>query len=155
VTFTLEKAPAFGGGGLAVLPIAGGRARNVGGLEMEPYPVAPRSCQTDLELVLEEEGGILEGVLCYSTTLFDVDRMERMVGHFLTLLDSIAADPGRRLSELPWLTDAERQQVVRSWNETKLEFADGVCLHELFEQQAVRTPTPGHAARARTVRYGS
>ena len=63
-----------------------------------------------------------------------------MVGHFLTLLEGVADDPDRRASALPWLTDAERRLVLHDWNDTKVDFPQGLCLHHLFERQAARTP---------------
>ena len=49
----------------------------------------------------------------YNTDLFDDATIERMAGHFETLLDGIVADPGRRLSELPLLTETERRDRRR------------------------------------------
>ena len=48
-----------------------------------------------------------------------------MVGHFLTILDGIADNPDRRLSELPWLTEAERQLVLHDWNATEADVPAG------------------------------
>ncbi len=49
------------------------------------------------------------------------------------------ADPGRRLCELPLLSDAEQHQLLVEWNETKLDYPD-VCLHQVIEAQVERTP---------------
>jgi amino acid adenylation domain-containing protein len=38
------------------------------------------------------------------------------------------------------LSDEERRQLLVEWNETRREYAPPVCLHELFERQAERTP---------------
>ena len=63
-----------------------------------------------------------------------------MLGHFETLLEGIVADPDRRLSELPLLTGAERQQLLVEWNRTEAPYPKDWCLHELFEEQVERTP---------------
>src|SRR6266511_3222559 len=60
--------------------------------------------------------------------------------HFQTLLEGITADPDRPISTLPLLTDAERHQVLVDWNSTRADFAEGCCLHELFEAPVERTP---------------
>jgi non-ribosomal peptide synthetase component F len=52
----------------------------------------------------------------YSTDLFDSATITRMAGHFQTLLEGIAANSEQRLSELPLLTEAERQQLLVSSN---------------------------------------
>ena len=91
-------------------------------------------------MVFEEGDGTVEGMLRYNSDLFDAETVRRMVGHFLTVLDGIADDPDRRLSELPWLTEAERRLVLHDWNDTRVDFPQGLCLHHLFERQAARTP---------------
>ena len=52
----------------------------------------------------------------YDTQRFDADAIDRMLGHWQYLLEGIAAEPERRLAELPMLTEAEQQQMLRQWN---------------------------------------
>ena len=66
--------------------------------------------------------------------------IERMVGHFQTLLEGIVADPARRVSELPLLGEEERERVVVEWNRTEREYPGEEGLVELFEAQAERRP---------------
>ena len=47
-------------------------------------------------------------MLAYSTELFDAPTVLRIAGHLETLLRGVLADPGRRLSELPLLSEPER-----------------------------------------------
>ncbi|MFP5285776.1 MAG: non-ribosomal peptide synthetase, partial [Thermoanaerobaculia bacterium] len=63
-----------------------------------------------------------------------------MLANFEMLLGGIAADPGRRLSELPLLAPAEWNRVVKEWNETAVPIPREAVLQELFEAQAERTP---------------
>ena len=91
-------------------------------------------------MVFEEGDGTLEGMLRYNSDLFEPETVRRMVGHFLTLLEGVADDPDRRLSDLPWLTEAERRLVLHDWNRTDADFPQDLCLHHLFERQAARTP---------------
>ena len=70
-------------------------------------------------MAFEEGDGTVEGMLRYNKDLFETETVRRMVGHFLTVLDGIADDPDRRLSELPWLTEAERRLVLHDWNATE------------------------------------
>jgi amino acid adenylation domain-containing protein len=141
VSFTLEKAHRAQdlGAWRYFLPSTGARVR-FGGLELEQYPVELHACQVDLEMVFEEGDGALEGVLRYSTDLFEPATARRIVDHFLTLLEAIADDPECAIADLPCLTGPERRLVLEEWNRTDAEFADDVCLHHLFERQAARTP---------------
>src|SRR5436305_9146093 len=84
--------------------------------------VDTRTSKFDLSLILEDRP---EGLLAhfeYSTDLFDAATIERMVGHWQTLLDGIIANPDQRLSELPLLTEAESRQLLREWNATETEY---------------------------------
>ncbi|HEV7474838.1 MAG TPA: amino acid adenylation domain-containing protein [Pyrinomonadaceae bacterium] len=93
----------------------------------------------DLSLSMVEEEGFLSGSISYNTDLFEAATIQRMARHFELLLTAIAANPLQRLSDLPLLTEAE-QQLLTGWNETGRAFPDHVCIHELFERQAARTP---------------
>ena len=76
----------------------------------------------------------------YNTDLFEAETIRRMLGHYQTLLEGVVANPDRRLSELPMLTNAERRQVLVEWNRTEVSYPRDRCLHELFEEQVERTP---------------
>jgi amino acid adenylation domain-containing protein len=76
----------------------------------------------------------------YSTDLFDDARIVRMLGHYQTLLESAAENPDRRITELPLLPPAERQQMLVEWNQTEIAWPKGRMLFELFEEQVKRTP---------------
>ena len=75
-----------------------------------------------------------------NTDLFDHSRIERMAGHFETLLRGICGDPGRTLSELPVLGAEERNKVIVEWNATESTFPDNVCIHEAFESAGGAIP---------------
>ena len=76
----------------------------------------------------------------YATDLFDRETIERLAGNFKTLLEGVAADAERPISELPLLSEAERRQLLEEWNATEAEYPREKCLHELFEEQVERTP---------------
>src|SRR5262249_61160394 len=106
---------------------------------LQPVTVQAGVAKFDLRLDLLAGPGGLKGFFEYSTDLFDAQTIERMTDHFLTLLEAIAANPGKRLSELPLLLSAERRRCLVEWNETKTEFPLR-CVHELFEAQVQRSP---------------
>ena len=99
-----------------------------------------QTAKFDLTLVLQMTGRGLVAQAEYNRDLFEVASIERLLQHFEILLTGIAENPRRRLSQLPLLTEAERQQVVVAWNNTKTEYPREKCIHELFEAQVERTP---------------
>ena len=94
----------------------------------------------DLETHFWEVGDQLQGNWIFSTDLFDKPTIERMAGHFQTLLQAIVDNPAQSIAELPLLTEAERHQVLVEWNDTETDYPQDKCIHELFEEQVTRTP---------------
>jgi amino acid adenylation domain-containing protein len=109
-------------------------------LRVRRLDVETGTSKFDLTLALAERDGKLIGFLEYPTDLFDGPAIERMSGHFRTLLESVAADPDRPISALPLLTEAERSRLLIEWNDTDADYPRGSCVHELFEAQVERTP---------------
>jgi len=83
----------------------------------------------------------------------DVDII-RLQEHLKTLLESFAAAPFRRLSELEMLISAERHQAIVEWNDTSVPLPS-LTLDRLFAAQAERTPAaPAVTQDDRTLTYG-
>ncbi|GIJ29456.1 hypothetical protein Vqi01_46180 [Micromonospora qiuiae] len=115
-------------------------ARRVGGLRAEELPVGESDAKFDLTLVvIDQPDGSLTGFLNYATALFDRDTVDRFATHFTGLIGNIARTPDAPLSRLVESPPAERQRVVREWNETGVAYPTGT-LPELFARQVARTP---------------
>ncbi|HYO56053.1 condensation domain-containing protein, partial [Archangium sp.] len=114
-------------------------ASTLGGLQLSGVNARTVTTKFDLALMTFEQGEGLVGTCQYSTDLFEEQTIRRMLGHLKTLLEGVAANVEQRLSKLPLLSEEERKQVLVEWNatETPVRMA---CLHELFEEQARRTP---------------
>jgi len=126
VAFALQNAPV--------------RALQLPGVEVERIEVQPGTAKFDLLLNMTETPVGLSAWFEYSTDLFERETVARMAQHFRILLEAITADPGRRLSELPLLTDAERRRMLVDWNATATDFPKDRCVHQLFEEQVLRRP---------------
>ena len=110
------------------------------GLTVSPLVVESVTAKCDLTLAMENTGNGLVGVWEYNTDLFDTGTIERMTGHFVTLLEGIVANPLERISQLPLLTAVEQQQLLIEWNDTQVDYPQDKCIHQLFEEQCLRTP---------------
>jgi amino acid adenylation domain-containing protein len=110
------------------------------GVTARVEPLQYDTAKFDLSLDVAVEGEELSGSLEYSTDLFDDLTIRRMLGHFETFLDGIVADPNRRISDLPMLTEAERQQVLVGWNDTASDYPRDKRIHDLVEAQVEQTP---------------
>lgn len=94
----------------------------------------------DIDLALLQTEEEIRGHCLYNSDLFDVTTIERLIGHYQTLLAAICRDPSQRIYDLPLLTDAEQQQLLVEWNDTWVDYPKEQLLHRLFEAQVERTP---------------
>jgi amino acid adenylation domain-containing protein len=115
-------------------------ALTMAGLPLGRVDVDTATAKFDLTLLLEERDGGITAQWEYSTDLFDAETVERMAGHFETLLEGAAADPTRRISGLPLLSEAERRHITIDFNETRRAYPPALRIDELFEAQAAHTP---------------
>jgi amino acid adenylation domain-containing protein len=146
--FVFERAPA-GEPGVAAFALGEPGARiDLGGFRLESLGLAERRVQVELTLMAampeapETPGEGLAVSLLWNADLFDPTTAERLLRHFATLTTALStgAETERRLSELPLMSAAERWQVLSEWNETERDVPRELCLHQLFEAQAARTP---------------
>jgi amino acid adenylation domain-containing protein len=100
------------------------------------YGVA--KCELTLLVEVKKRGFVVS--LEYSTDLFEPPTIIRMLNHYANLLKAIADHPGRRLSALQLLDEAERHSQLVDWNSTRSDYPRQSCLHEQFEEQVARTP---------------
>ncbi len=110
------------------------------GLKKSPVEMDKDTAKFDLTLSISEDDGGLIGHWEYSTDLFDGSTIERMAGHFGTLLEGIVANPNESVASLPLLGSAELHQILIEWNDTATDYPKDQCVHQLFEAQAERTP---------------
>jgi len=117
--------------------------------------VPDRVALYDLSLGLTEQEETLSCNFIYSQALFDPETIQRLARHFLTLLESILANPDERIATLPMLSAAERRQMIVEWNQTRVERPGKQCLHQLFETQvALRPDQIAMIHQDRQVTYG-
>ena len=93
----------------------------------------------DLEFHLWVVPEGLAGPLIYNTDLFERATIVRLLGHFQTLLEGIAANPDARISELPLLTKEELRQA-HEWSASPSKYERDACVHTLVEAEAARRP---------------
>jgi amino acid adenylation domain-containing protein len=78
--------------------------------------------------------------LSYDRRRFDRGAAARVLTHFVTLLDALAADPAARVVDASPLADDERALLLFGWNATTERYPDEVCVHELVAAQAAERP---------------
>jgi amino acid adenylation domain-containing protein len=76
----------------------------------------------------------------YNTTLIDETTITRWMDCYETLLTGFTGDANQPLATLPILTPTERELVSIAPNQTAVPYRTELCVHQLFEQQAIATP---------------
>ncbi|TQF02752.1 AMP-binding protein [Kitasatospora acidiphila] len=115
------------------------------GLRPGALAVGALPAKFDLEVsfgeVLDAQGvpAGLRGTLIAAADLFDAETVRRIAGWLVQVLETVAAQPGTRLSAVDVLGAVERGLVVEEWNDTARPLVDAT-LPGLFAEQVVRTP---------------
>ncbi|MCP4658773.1 MAG: AMP-binding protein, partial [bacterium] len=109
-------------------------------IEVEPVHLDPGTAKFDLTLFWWEQGDRLQGLVEFNTDLFDGTTIRRLQGHYLALVEALVADVDARPAELALLSRAERQHLVREWNDTRAPGLGGRPVHRWVEEQAALSP---------------
>lgn len=110
------------------------------GLRIRPMEIDRQTAKFELTLSLTDRENEICGFMEFSTDLWDRSTICRMLHHYITLLKALVAHPERPLHEFSLLTENERHQLLVEWNVTTEDYPRSRCIHELFEEQAERTP---------------
>ena len=109
-------------------------------LTVKRVSVDSHTAKFDLTLLMSETDHGLTGWFEYSTDLFEPSTIERLRDHFENLLVSITLDPDGRIASLPLMSAQEQEQILVEWNATETAFPREMCIHDLFEEQALLRP---------------
>lgn len=102
---------------------------------LEDYKITTNG---DLTLVISENEA--ECLWVYNGERITTENVEKLIGHFTTLLKGIAAKPDCQTAYLPVLTEKEKHQLLVEWNNTRADFSQDVCIHELIAARAKELP---------------
>jgi amino acid adenylation domain-containing protein/non-ribosomal peptide synthase protein (TIGR01720 family) len=105
----------------------------VAGLEQTDYPMTLIAAVlgVDRELAMSA---------AYGVARFEADAVERMLGHFRSVLTAFADAPEGRVGDVPLLDAGESRRVVEWSGGGDSPYFAGPLAHELFAAQAARTP---------------
>ncbi|HEX3130209.1 MAG TPA: amino acid adenylation domain-containing protein, partial [Thermoanaerobaculia bacterium] len=114
-------------------------ALHLSGLTLSSVEVDTGTSKFDLVLNATETGEGLAIHWMFHRDLFDSTRIARLRGHFAALLETALEAPGRKILDLPLMSEAEKHQLLE-WNATSNDWPAEPCLPEMIEEQVRRTP---------------
>jgi aspartate racemase len=123
--FTLQNTPGSGDG--------------LGGIRLDALEIDNGTSKFDLSLSITEKTRGMAVSFEYSTDLFEKRTVEAFVGHYRSILEGVAADPGQRLSQIPILDAAEKEQLA-VWSGTATGYPRDLCIQQVFGKEAALRP---------------
>ncbi|HEU5136503.1 MAG TPA: amino acid adenylation domain-containing protein [Steroidobacteraceae bacterium] len=109
------------------------------GLTLAPMSLGSTTEKFDLTVTLNETQNGIAGTFSFATDLFDRSTIERWVDSFAAVLAQVARDIAQPIGTVSLLSESERHRVTTGFNSTATRYPPTLS-HELFEQQAKRTP---------------
>ncbi len=117
---------------------------NFGDLKLENIDFETGTAKFDLLLIMEDKRDHLDGVIEYNSALFDAGTVERMMHHFVHLLEEIGRHPQTALNHIDLLTGEEKKAILHDWNKTDEDYPRRPFIHQYTERFA--REHPGHPA---------
>ncbi|HAR84866.1 MAG TPA: hypothetical protein DCR69_03975, partial [Clostridium sp.] len=109
-------------------------------LNIKPYLSGNRRSEYDMTFYVYEQNDKININLEYSTKLFNKETIEAILSHFINIANDMVESPTKILSQLNLISENERNKIVGEFNSNKIEYPNNKMLHELFEEQVVKTP---------------
>jgi amino acid adenylation domain-containing protein len=112
----------------------------LGELVLKGEPYENSTVKFESTFILNETGQGIRGSVLYSTDLYKRERIERMIGHFTTLLKSIVESPVQKVGLLDILDAEEKQHLIEKINTSHVNSPNTSSVLQLFEEQVVQSP---------------
>lgn len=110
------------------------------GISFREYKSQARTSKFDLTLFVMEESEKIKCIFEYNTKLFKKSTIERMVRHYVMIIDLVLKDIQIKLDNISLLTMEEQHIQLYSFNDTQTGYPSSKPIHQLFEEQVGRTP---------------
>jgi len=92
----------------------------------------------DLLFRISEKGDVVEWI--YDTQIYTPELIERLNTQFLIFLRQVQQNSHLSLANISIMSDSEKNHILYDFNQTQVSYPNHLCLHHLFEQQAIKTP---------------
>ena len=107
-----------------------------GTVEMNPK----RRLSFEASFYVQHSADAIRLLCAWQTALFDRATIERWLGHYCTVLESLLTAPETSISKLPLLTEAERRMMLSGLASPVKVPQEDRCLHHWFEEMAAECP---------------
>ncbi|PFE92823.1 hypothetical protein CN325_22420 [Bacillus thuringiensis] len=113
---------------------------SLGEAQVRPYNFDFKTSKVDLTLIARETGNGISFDLEYSTNLFKVETIERLVQHFIKLLSEVVRNTSNTIKEIDILSPKEQQQILVEFNRNRTNYPKNGTIQVLYEEQVMNLP---------------
>ncbi|SFW61371.1 non-ribosomal peptide synthetase [Chitinophaga sancti] len=113
---------------------------SLGDLRVIPVLLQHEIAKFDLTFFARETAEGIAITINYCSDLFLPQTIERMKGHYETLLSAVVRDRGQQIMSLQLLRSGEQEELLSPVMPVPHEYAGNRTVISLFEDQVVRTP---------------
>jgi amino acid adenylation domain-containing protein len=94
----------------------------------------------DVTFFINEVGEDIYIRIEYYTGIFKEETIKRLASHFKNVVKAVGRDPSLQLKDIDIVSEEEKQQLIYEFNDTRMDYPADKTIHELFAEQAERTP---------------
>jgi amino acid adenylation domain-containing protein len=94
----------------------------------------------DITLIGTDTGNDLLFTFEYRSALFKPATIERFIKYFRKIILELSVNTGQKIGGIEIISEAEKERLLYDFNDTKTGYPQDKTLHELFEEQAERSP---------------
>ncbi len=112
------------------------------GSETESHPGTGRTAKFDLNLSATEGDKYLYLNFEFCTKLFTPATIKRVITYFKRIVQTVSRDLDQKIGDIEFITEEEKHQILYEFNDTTVDYPREKTIHQLFEEQAAKTPEP-------------
>jgi amino acid adenylation domain-containing protein/non-ribosomal peptide synthase protein (TIGR01720 family) len=94
----------------------------------------------DLSVNISDDADELSGEISYAISLFNKESIVKFSNNYLNLIEQLASNPNVSYSGLSILNSQDYKKIIHEWNSTESSYSSSKTIHDLFAEQALRTP---------------
>ena len=99
-----------------------------------------RQVPLNMLFLFSHNNGQFEGEVEYNSSLYEESTINQIVGHYTHLLGIVLKSMGIDLMDIDILSKAERNVLLKEFNDTFLEYPKDRTINEIFSLQVKETP---------------
>ncbi|WP_062060637.1 non-ribosomal peptide synthetase [Aquimarina longa] len=104
------------------------------------YQIDNPTCKYDFTFILDEQQEGFKLLIEYNTALFTEETISQIAIHYKQLLHSVVANTNQSIHKLPVLSSAEEKEILKTFNDTTIEYPKEKTVVTLFREQVEKTP---------------